>query len=884
MVDIATLGYKVDTTSLTAGTTALDQHAAAAKNLAGAAGPAQAAAAGIGAAAASAAPGVNQLGNALNSAAGAVGGGGGVGGGGIPGGSAPAPGGGFVPALQRVGAASGAARGAISNLTFQVNDVAQAVALGVNPMTLMAQQGFQVAQVMMQLGQSGVGGVAAVGQAFRSLITPMSLISLGVVGLIGVAGQLVTSWLSGSDDMEDANDMLADSVDRLKEAYGETTKAVEALTEAERNRMLLNAQDQLRAQTEILEREQGDINAGIRTNYLGAGAMTDIWDEPEALAGFQNAFNNFIISMGDGTMNIADFRDELERLKTEFQDSNDVRTLADRILGNLNEGAEAEETVGQLRDLILALSDAETVEAEAARERLGIMTSLERAIETQADLLGTLNDKYGDAADGANRWGQELSSVLEFQLRQSLATVQAGIAAEGDQLTEALNKLIGDAIAEAGGEADESLIPLIGRIGTFVASLADGTPDVEAFREAVAALGNNPEADAGLQALIARVLAMTEELLALDTAADDAALGLSQFNDLKLDLSQQIGEVEALKNMIGQLNSSAAVWGRGLGGGGTELLAETVTAGMNAAGEAVFGPGFTNIPVASFNNPPLAGVPGGGARPPRAQEPDFDPEEELGRITARTQALQIELDTLGMAEGAAEAYRIEQEYINEAAAAGVELSDSQIASLHAAAEGHRAITEQLAREEEQLARIAEGQRQFEQLTESFISTFVGSLMEGKSALEALGEALKQLGQQLIQMAIQQLVQRALGPLLFGGGGLGIGGGGLGILRRHGGGPVDGSGPYANVSPLLFAGAPRLHDGLAPDEFPAILQAGERVIPKGQTGGQGGTLTLVIETRPSPEFDQKIETKSTEAAVRVVEIRERAAARQRITSG
>lgn len=40
-----------------------------------------------------------------------------------------------------------------------------------------------------------------------------------------------------------------------------------------------------------------------------------------------------------------------------------------------------------------------------------------------------------------------------------------------------------------------------------------------------------------------------------------------------------------------------------------------------------------------------------------------------------------------------------------------------------------------------------------------------------------------------------------------------------------------------VNPLLFSGAPRFHNGLAPDEFPAILERGEQVIPRGQSGQQ-----------------------------------------------
>jgi len=50
---------------------------------------------------------------------------------------------------------------------------------------------------------------------------------------------------------------------------------------------------------------------------------------------------------------------------------------------------------------------------------------------------------------------------------------------------------------------------------------------------------------------------------------------------------------------------------------------------------------------------------------------------------------------------------------------------------------------------------------------------------------------------------------------------------------HGGGTAGyGTVPMRTVSSSLFANAPRLHKGLEVDEFPAILQRGERVIPKG----------------------------------------------------
>lgn len=54
----------------------------------------------------------------------------------------------------------------------------------------------------------------------------------------------------------------------------------------------------------------------------------------------------------------------------------------------------------------------------------------------------------------------------------------------------------------------------------------------------------------------------------------------------------------------------------------------------------------------------------------------------------------------------------------------------------------------------------------------------------------------------------------------------------GAMILHSGGEVGRtSAPRRSVPSHVFRGAPRLHSGLAPDEFPAILQAGERVLSR-----------------------------------------------------
>lgn len=76
---------------------------------------------------------------------------------------------------------------------------------------------------------------------------------------------------------------------------------------------------------------------------------------------------------------------------------------------------------------------------------------------------------------------------------------------------------------------------------------------------------------------------------------------------------------------------------------------------------------------------------------------------------------------------------------------------------------------------------------------------------------------------------------------------------------HTGGVVGDAPPSrVAVSPSVFLEAPRYHAGgiagLKPDEVPAILQRGERVIPRGQSlGGMGRQIVMNIQTPDASSF-------------------------------
>jgi hypothetical protein len=122
---------------------------------------------------------------------------------------------------------------------------------------------------------------------------------------------------------------------------------------------------------------------------------------------------------------------------------------------------------------------------------------------------------------------------------------------------------------------------------------------------------------------------------------------------------------------------------------------------------------------------------------------------------------------------------------------------------------------------------------------------------------------------LAQLAARQFM---LGPIAgalsaaLGGMGAGAGGvaGGLFASVLHAGGLVGLPGPGRMVPALAFAGAPRMHAGgwagLRPDEVPAILQRGERVLSRKEAGGYAGgsappSVNVTIMARDAESFRQ-----------------------------
>lgn len=149
-----------------------------------------------------------------------------------------------------------------------------------------------------------------------------------------------------------------------------------------------------------------------------------------------------------------------------------------------------------------------------------------------------------------------------------------------------------------------------------------------------------------------------------------------------------------------------------------------------------------------------------------------------------------------------------------------------------------------------------------QSAESAFRTFVTT---GKLDFKSLVSSI------LADLAVIAARRFILGPIanaLSGAlGGLG-GGGGLFAGILHQGGIVGGPAPMRMVPAMAFAAAPRMHEGgwagLRPDEVPAILQRGERVLSRREAAAYGAgaagrdappVINLTIQTRDAESFRQ-----------------------------
>ena len=147
---------------------------------------------------------------------------------------------------------------------------------------------------------------------------------------------------------------------------------------------------------------------------------------------------------------------------------------------------------------------------------------------------------------------------------------------------------------------------------------------------------------------------------------------------------------------------------------------------------------------------------------------------------------------------------------------------------------------------------------------------VGAFQSAENAVATFVKSGKLDFRDLVTSMIADLAKLAarrfiLGPITNALSGALGGAGGLFADILHAGGMVGSPGPGRMVPALAFAGAPSMHSGgwagIKPDEVPAILQRGERVLSRreaagyGQGQGMAPNVSVTINARDVDSFRQ-----------------------------
>lgn len=152
----------------------------------------------------------------------------------------------------------------------------------------------------------------------------------------------------------------------------------------------------------------------------------------------------------------------------------------------------------------------------------------------------------------------------------------------------------------------------------------------------------------------------------------------------------------------------------------------------------------------------------------------------------------------------------------------------------------------------------ESKRLGDDIGKSLVEAFQGAEEAFRSFVKTGKFDFKSLVASILEdLAVLSFKRSVLGPLadglsfIFGGGDFMDG------LVSHNGGMVGAGGTHRQVPALAFVGAPRMHSGgwagLKPDEVPAILQRGERVLSRrevasGARDASGGSVSISIDAR------------------------------------
>ncbi len=447
------------------------------------------------------------------------------------------------------------------------------------------------------------------------------------------------------------------------------------------------------------------------------------------------------------------------------------------------------------------------------------------ALEQELDALVRIGEAETKAAETEKARADAGRAAAEAERRTE------ALAAQHRALDKALEQLATDPaerIAAVNRELDETrkrLTTLRAPDGANDADVAAAVAQAEAIARARIAAINRPAAEAAARARESAARQADSERLAAERAhaanvriIDDLSRQLATFGDQRRQFVDQAlsrlsdgataaqrAEVERLANALFDERQAR------------EQLAETMRQEERVREEGARLIAATRTPAEQLT-------------------------ETIARLDELMQAGAIDAETHGRALG--QAYAQASEAADHALAASREWQDGARRALQA----YTAEATDAARAAEQVTTGA-----FRSMEDALVQFVQTGKLDFQSLIDSMIADLTRLAlRQMILGPIAGALGSALGNLFGASGttataaGPGLSGDATAGITAHRGGIVGTDPLPVRALPAdLFANAPRLHRGLAPGEFPAILQRGEGVFTPGQMAAMGSSGRTVV---------------------------------------
>ncbi len=271
----------------------------------------------------------------------------------------------------------GQAAGAAQNLRFQMFDVVQQLSAGQNPLMILNQQGFQIAQAL----QSG-GSAAA---TFKAALGPLAPILSGIASVAGPLALVLAALATVYSELTLAEQEHYEATQGVIDSQLRAAKAIKA------------TEDQIKAANKAWNDYNSDLmDAEVREAVL-SGALTE--DEAAALRAQQQA--------------VSRYAPEIERLGKEWASATTELAAYEAMYasGKFEKMREAEPKIRELTPIVAKLStelDQKKTEASELAARLGQLTIK----EGEADERGkTASKAMKDAAAAAKAYAEALERI-----------------------------------------------------------------------------------------------------------------------------------------------------------------------------------------------------------------------------------------------------------------------------------------------------------------------------------------------------------------------------------------------------------------------------------------------------------------------------------------